>query len=932
MTARRRLHLQQLEDRLAPAIDLISINPAGAAGDGRSTIGVDVNDQQMSADGRYVVFHTLARDLTPEPDNGEFGFDVYVRDTVARTTELVSRTQNEAEGGAGFGQRISADGRYVLFNAGRSEGPDGLVPSGSFGPVNYGEAHLYRRDLWNDTTGVVTAREDGLGGGGGLLSGSGGVHFDMSDDGRYVVFAYSRDDLVAGDTNGQPDVFIRDLVAGTTKLVSHTAGGISGNGASVRPIISGNGRTVVFVSNASNLTGVPDTNGDNDLFTYDVATGEVKLLTIKADASAAAGGALRGTKVFFHDVDSSGTKVLFSANSDQLVPNGVFGEVLYLHDLSVSETSVLSRLPSGAITGVDGSGCFISGDGKFAVLQTDVALTNQGSGRAVYVCEIATSQFTLASRSPAGQRRDGVLPSISHDGRFIAFASGATDMVPGVQVLQGNSQFVFDRLTGLVFAMNTDLSGTTAFGVGNDFNKPYISANGRKVAFFSYQTLGFTDTNNNNDVFANDVPLFTAPTISDVVDQSTIAGVALGPIAVAVDDLESLPADLVVSAVSSDTTIIPDGNIFLGGSGANRTLTINPAPGRVGIATITLTVTDPQGLTSTDRLTVTVERAPAVLVGYPQFVAGADVGGSQATAYNPDGSARFSLNPFPGFTGGVRTAAADFTGDGVADVVVGTGPGRATRVIVFDGVTQQALFTVDPFEPSFTGGVYVATGDVNGDGVPDLAITPDEGGGPRVDIYSGGNFSRLVSFFGIDDASFRGGARASIADITGDGRGDLIVVAGFGGGPRVSAYDGTTLTGVRRKVFNDFFAFEQSLRNGIFVAAGDLNGDGIADLVAGGGPGGGPRVLVFDGASLLSNEYVHLANFFGGDPNSRGGIRLTVKDLDVDSKADLVVGSGTGAGSRVTAYLGVTLAATGTPPTTLDFDSFAGFGNGVFVG
>jgi hypothetical protein len=307
--------------------------------------------------------------------------------------------------------------------------------------------------------------------------------------------------------------------------------------------------------------------------------------------------------------------------------------------------------------------------------------------------------------------------------------------------------------------------------------------------------------------------------------------------------------------------------------------------------------------------------------------------GNSLRFMNADGTLRFSTTPFPNTTVTVRTATADFNGDGTLDVVAGTGPGAATRVRVLDGVTQQELFAVSPFEPNFTGGVYVAAGDVTGDGIPDLTITPDQGGGPRVDVFDGGGFARVASFFGIDDRNFRGGARASIGDINGDGTGDLVVVAGFKGGPRVAAFSGKSVSaGAPARLFGDFFAFEQTLRNGIFVTAGDVNGDGFADLIAGGGPGGGPRVLAFDGKALLSNQYVTVANFFAGDANTRGGVRLSVKDLDGDDRMDILAGDGSGAGSSVVAYAGAALTPAGAPPTFFDRELEPGFTGGVFVG
>jgi hypothetical protein len=254
-------------------------------------------------------------------------------------------------------------------------------------------------------------------------------------------------------------------------------------------------------------------------------------------------------------------------------------------------------------------------------------------------------------------------------------------------------------------------------------------------------------------------------------------------------------------------------------------------------------------------------------------------------------------------------------------------------VRVLNGVTGREVFAISPFEESFLGGVFVAAGDLTGDGIPELIITPDEGGGPRVRVFSGAGFGQIADFFGIDDPDFRGGARAAVGDVTGDGIGDLLVAAGFGGGPRLAVFDGTTVgTDSPIKPFPDFFVFEQTLRNGVYVTAGDLDGDGFAEVIVGGGPGGGPRVFALSGRDLLSGVQTQVANFFAGDPANRGGVRVTAKDLDGDTKTDLVTGAGTGGGSRVTGYLGVNMLPDGAPPELFGFDAFPGFAGGVFVG
>ncbi len=299
-------------------------------------------------------------------------------------------------------------------------------------------------------------------------------------------------------------------------------------------------------------------------------------------------------------------------------------------------------------------------------------------------------------------------------------------------------------------------------------------------------------------------------------------------------------------------------------------------------------------------------------------------------------------------TAGVRVAVADFNGDGVDDVVVGSGPGEASKVVVSANGQDT---TIESFEASFTGGVYVAGGDMNQDGYADIIISPDQGGGPRVRIISGkDNKTVIADFLGIQDDNFRGGARVAVGDINGDGFLDLVVSAGFLGGPRITIWDGKSIAAAagngNKPTGNplaNFFAFEETLRNGVFVATADVDGDGIAELVFGGGPGGGPRVRIVDSTGLLAagsfgsldNPAVSkltVSNFFAGDANTRGGIRVLGRDLNADGAQDIITGSGTASGSKVIAYSGTTLLPNDAAPALLSFDAFPGFTNGVFVG
>ncbi|HYD67864.1 VCBS repeat-containing protein [Azospirillum sp.] len=140
-------------------------------------------------------------------------------------------------------------------------------------------------------------------------------------------------------------------------------------------------------------------------------------------------------------------------------------------------------------------------------------------------------------------------------------------------------------------------------------------------------------------------------------------------------------------------------------------------------------------------------------------------------------------------TGSLSVACGDVTGDGTADLVIGGGPGGGPAVRVYDGKTFGEVARFDAYEPGFTGGVRVAVGDVTGDGIADVVTGAGPGGGPHVKVFDVQGGTQTQSFFAYEP-SFRGGVAVAVADVTGDGRADIVTAGGPGGGPNVKVFGG----------------------------------------------------------------------------------------------------------------------------------------------
>ena len=243
------------------------------------------------------------------------------------------------------------------------------------------------------------------------------------------------------------------------------------------------------------------------------------------------------------------------------------------------------------------------------------------------------------------------------------------------------------------------------------------------------------------------------------------------------------------------------------------------------------------------------------------------------------------------FAGGVRLTMGDVDGDGEEEIVTVPGPGGGPQVRIFDldGNLESDFFA---FEEGLRSGYFVATGDVDGDGVEEIVVSMDEVEQGRIGVYDFDGDEVEESFMPFSDLSGKKSVRVAAGDVDGDGEDELIVSLGSGHEPLIQVLesDGDFLS--------EFLAYAATYTNGVFVAAGDLDGDGDDEIVTGTDNGGGPQVQIYDG------EGSWLGTFFAYDSAFRGGVRLSVGNLSEWPGASIITAAGPGGGPHIRVYNG----------------------------
>ena len=479
---------------------------------------------RLSTNGQCIAFSAPDGNLVPNDSN--HSEDVFFRDMSVGSVELVSvrqpalpsATPNASSGGSALS--VSSDGRFVAF----ASLADNVAPNDTNLCTD-----IFVRDVVAGVNYMVSVSTNGW-----SPTNANSTEASVSADGRYVVFSSSANSLVANDTNNLRDVFVRDLLNGTTTLISaKTNSSFSGNGESYAPMISADGQKVLFQSAANNIT-TGLVGFTNNLFYRDFQSGITRALTTTPSSPGSAGvysysmtldgrwvafiGALGGTTRYLYVWDAQITNRVYTNTTAGLltvsispdgsrlayITNSTFGST---PQLFVADWKAKTNWPVAVITPLSSlrSGMRFSADGRYLTYASTTALVSPDTNATydVYFYDLQTRTNILVShRFDAAGAADGASDSsdISPDGRFFTYRSVATNLVPG-DVNAAADVFLYDRLTDKTTLLSFNRFGDSP---ANGWSlPPQFTRDGRRVIFQSWASdLAAYDFNSSGDLFA----------------------------------------------------------------------------------------------------------------------------------------------------------------------------------------------------------------------------------------------------------------------------------------------------------------------------------------------------------------------------------------------------------------------------------------------
>jgi len=386
----------------------VSVSSAGVQANSASTLN------GISDDGRFVVFTSNANNLVTGDTYGQDDVFVHSRITSATTRVSVTTSGSQAVDQSSAGS-ISGDGMRVVF---QSRATNLFTPD-----ANGAATDIFLRDQQTGGITLVSTSTTGVQGNGASTSPL------ISADGRFVIFVSAATNLVFGDISSATDIFVKDLLTGSTTLVSVDSAGIQGNAASSEPSISPDGRFVAFSSTATNL--VPgDTNGVQDAFVHDRVLGSTDRVSVSNTGMQLTMASSRP------QVATSGLLATFNTSFPTVVVGDTNGVVDgFLRDLANNTTIRITVGASGLQLPTGGTSTSISGNGRFIAFWSNSAnavLADTNSDNDIFVYDRQDQSVTRASVSTGGFQASGssTVALLSGDGSAIAMESAATNLAP----------------------------------------------------------------------------------------------------------------------------------------------------------------------------------------------------------------------------------------------------------------------------------------------------------------------------------------------------------------------------------------------------------------------------------------------------------------------------------------------------------------------
>jgi Ca2+-binding RTX toxin-like protein len=395
----------------ASSLTRISVDTSETSANNVATGGV------MSADGRYVVFQSTATNLVGGDVNGFF--DVFLRDTLTGTTTLLSTATGGTQGNnVSSVAAITDDGRYVFFNSTATN----LVAGDSNAVLD-----VFMRDTQTGVTTRVSTLSDGS------QANGASQNVDVTGNGAFIGFQSTATNLVAGDSNGFSDVFVKNLSTGAVTRVSVADDESQANGNSLVARLSDDGNRVSFVSTASNLTANDSNGAVTDIFVRDIAAGTTTLVSVST------GGGSGDAQSSGASISGNGRYVVFQSDATNLVAGDTNGTTdIFVRDLQTNTTTRVSTATDGSQSNDLSGQAVISADGRYVVffsLASNLVQGDTNGLRDIFLKDMVTGNVTRLSVAADGSELNDLsnTPSISADGHYVTFQTQATDTGVGAE-------------------------------------------------------------------------------------------------------------------------------------------------------------------------------------------------------------------------------------------------------------------------------------------------------------------------------------------------------------------------------------------------------------------------------------------------------------------------------------------------------------------